>query len=155
MAVIESKVRKGYIKLKIGEEEQIDFSCQPNAIAFVPPAEPGGGGTDATEVLCGDPLPGDGTAEEWQLTFTAIQDFENKTGLINWSWTNHNKVADYEIKLSETAEIMTGKVTVRALPMGGQVNTRITSDATWKLDGMPKPKPAPGGAPVAPDAKGS
>ena len=138
MTVIESRVKQG--SLTIGGEV---FSCQPTAVAIEPSNEGGDAGDDV-EVLCGDKLSGaSGASLAANLTLTAIQDFTAESGtesLIGYSWAHNAETVDFVWgPTADPQDEWTGKVTVQALNIGGDVNTRITSDAEWPITELTMP----------------
>lgn len=138
MTIVESRVKQG--SLTVGGEV---FSCQPTAVAIEPSNDTGGAGDDV-EVLCGDKLSGaSGAALTANLTMTAIQDFTAESGtesLVGYSWAHNSETVDFV--WGPTADVQdqwTGKVTVQALNIGGDVNTRITTDAEWPITELTMP----------------
>lgn len=134
MTIVDSRVKNG--SLTLGGEE---FSCQPTTVTIAPDHE--GTTEDSVEVLCGDTLAGS-TANVLtaNLTITAIQDFTNTAGLIGYSWANDGSIVDFTWSpTSDSEDEWTGKVTIGALTVGGDVNTRITSDAEWKITQLVTP----------------
>lgn len=141
--VNDSRVKSG--SLKIGPTATAkDFSCQPTAISIVPTVNQAG---DPVEVLCGDTLAAASTTT-WALVFTAIQDFDDPEGLLTYAFDNDGTEQDFEWKPSATSPTFSGKVTVQALTIGGDVAVRITTDATWPITG--KPVKTPVTPPLAP-----
>lgn len=138
MTIVESRVKQG--SLVVGGET---FSCQPTSAA-IEPSNDTGGGEDTVEVLCGDTLSGASSATlTANLTLTAIQDFTAASGtesLIGYSWAHNGETVDFTWNpTSDPTDEWSGKVTVRALTVGGEVNTRITSDAEWPITELTMP----------------
>lgn len=144
MPAVDSRVFTGTLKFAdtVDMAAAVDFSCQPRAVSVVPPAPPTADtGTEPEYVLCGDALPTDPTSVDrttgWTLNFTAVQDFENATGLQAYAFDNDNETKYFELMLSPTAPPWKGQVTVFALTEGGDVKVRITSDGAWPIIGKP------------------
>lgn len=134
MTIVESRVKSG--SLSIGTET---FSCQPTSAAITPDHE--GTSEDSVEVLCGDTLAGsEANVLTATLNLTSIQDFTNANGLIAYSWAHDGEIVDFTWSPTDDAQdAWTGKVTVGALLVGGDVNTRITNDAEWKITQLVTP----------------
>jgi hypothetical protein len=135
MAVHESKLKTG--KLLLGTAPGVEYACQQTNVRIVPEFNEEG---DAVETLCGDTLT-PSTTTAWSLQGTAIQDWDSTTGIsfIKYSWQNNGVTVPFSWQPNAGATTITGNVTVRALELGGDVNTRITSDFTWPLAGDPTP----------------
>lgn len=127
--VTESKIKEGVLTLG---DPAVDFSCQPTNVRIEPTyAEDG----DRAEVLCGTVLSPDTTRTD-TLAMSAIQDFEDAAGLVNYSWEHDlEKVPFTWQPTGATGPTYSGTVEVRALTVGGDVNKRLSSDATWTIDG--------------------
>lgn len=134
MTIVESRVKSG--SLSLGGEM---FSCQPTNVTITPDHE--GTEEDSVEVLCGDTLAGSvANVLTANLTSTSIQDFTNPAGLIAYSWAHDGEIVDFTWSpTSDTDDAWTGKVTVGALLVGGDVNTRITTDMEWKITELTTP----------------
>lgn len=136
MTITESRVYHG--KLVLGGTAPgvggTDFSCQPSNVMVTASASTSG---DDLETLCGDSILAE-TSLAWELDFTAIQDWEDPTGLIRYSWDNALKTVPFQWIPNDgkTVEI-TGTVQVQPLDLGGDVNARLTSDAAWPIAGTP------------------
>ena len=131
MAIIESKLKTG--SLLLGGTE---FACQATNVRIVPSFNEEG---DAAETLCGDTL-APATTTDWALQGTHIQDWDSAgLGIVEYSWTNNLVTVPFVWKPNATAVQYTGNVQVRALELGGDVNTRITSDFDWPITTAPTP----------------
>lgn len=133
MAVVESKLKNG--SLKLGTSPGTEFACQETNVRITPEHNEEG---DQTETLCGDVLT-PVTTTAWTLNGTAIQDWDGPAGasIVQYSWANDGLTVPFTWKPNATATTFTGNVTVRALELGGDVNTRITTDFAWPLAGKP------------------
>lgn len=135
MAVIESKLKTG--KLLLGTAPGVEYACQQTNVRIVPEHNEEG---DEVETLCGDVLT-PSTTTTWGLQGTAIQDWDSPSGIsfIKYSWQNNGLTVPFTWQPNAGATSITGTVTVRALELGGDVNTRITSDFDWPIAGQPTP----------------
>lgn len=134
MTIVESRVKSG--SLTLGGDA---FSCQSTSVGITPDHE--GTEEDSVEVLCGDTLAGSvANVLTANLVATNIQDFTNADGLISFSWSHDGEIVDFTWNpTSEPDDAWTGKVTVGALLVGGDVNTRITTDLEWKITELTTP----------------
>jgi hypothetical protein len=134
MAVIESKLKTG--QLLLGTAPGVEYACQQTNIRIVPEHTEDG---DEVETLCGDVLT-PATKTTWSLQGTSIQDWDVITPGISfsqYSWLHDNETVDFSWKPNASSATITGKVTVRALEIGGDVNKRLTSDIDWPIAGKP------------------
>jgi hypothetical protein len=133
MAVVESKLKTG--KLLLGTTPGVEYGCQQTNVRIVPTHNEDG---DSVETLCGDVL-APSTTTTWTLNGTAIQDWDAPGGIsfTQYSWEHNGEIVDFSWQPNASTTKFTGKVTVRALELGGDVNTRITSDFEWPLSGEP------------------
>jgi hypothetical protein len=134
VAVVDSRVRKG--SLTIGGEV---FSCQPTNVNIAP--DHSGTTEDPVEVLCGDTISDTGSQTlTATLNITAIQDFTNADGFIGYAWANDGTEQDFTWEPTEDdTDAWTGKTTVQAITMGGDVATRLTSEAAWPITELTMP----------------
>jgi hypothetical protein len=136
MAVVDSRVRYG--SLTIGG---VVFSCQPTSAA-IEPSNDTAGGEDSVEVLCGDTLSAASSATlTANLALTAIQDFTSPDdSLVGHSWAFNGETQDFLWNpTNDPQDEWSGKVTVQAINVGGEVNTRLTSDAAWPITELTMP----------------
>lgn len=137
MTITESRIRKGTLSLGgdgagVGA---VDFSCQPTAVAITSDFSEDG---DPVETLCGDTILPTTTATA-TLTFTAIQDFADPEGLVQYTWDHNLEVVPFAWVPNPTVPPkFTGTVQVRRLDIGGDVNARLTSDAEWPIQDGPE-----------------
>ena len=160
MAIHESKLKTG--KLLLGTAPGVEYGCQATNVRIVPTFNDVG---DAVETLCGDSLT-PATETVWALQGTHIQDWDAPGGvsIVQYSWANNLSEVDFTWTPNASTASITGKVQVRALEMGGDVNTRLTTDFDWPISGtptptwptttasdtepQPEPEPEPTGSPV-------
>jgi hypothetical protein len=131
----ESKLKSG--KLLLGVAPGVEYACQATNVRVVPTFNEEG---EAAETLCGDTL-APSTTTTWALQGTHIQDWDAPGGLsiIQYSWINNLTTVPFTWNPNAGTTAIAGNVQVRALEMGGDVNTRITSDFDWPISGTPTP----------------
>ena len=143
MPITESRIKNGSLLLATEE-----YGTQPSNIRIVPETEDSGKDNDDIEVLVGLISSGGGAAEDLTATLqmTAIQDFTNPDGLISFSWQNNGAEVAFVWKPNATsANDWAGKIKVKAIETGGDVNKRLTVDVEWKITQLKLPT-AMGGA---------
>lgn len=136
MTITESKLKTG--KLTLGGTGTpvtggVDFACQATNVRIVPTFNDE---SDAVETLCGDKL-APFTTTEWALQGTSIQDFDDPDGFIKYTWDNNLTSVPFSWQPNENATVFSGTVQVRALEVGGDVNSRITTDFDWPITDDP------------------
>lgn len=93
---------------------------------------------DRLEVLSGDVIePEESTT--WALEFTGVQDFDDEDGWIEFCRSSAGDVVPYSWKPNADGPTYTGTCTVRAVVIGGDVATRLTSDASFPVNTGPTP----------------
>lgn len=132
--ITESKLKNGLLTLGgTGGTGGTEFGCQPTNVRITPSHDESG---DEVETLCGDTLSPD-VKTTWSLAGTSIQDFDNPDGLIAYSVEHNLEDVEFVWQANEGEFKVAGTLQVRALEIGGDVNTRITSDFEWPLQGDP------------------
>lgn len=133
MAITESRLKAGTLEFGASTEKQ-DVSSQLTSATVTPTATDSG---DAVEVLSGDLL-GAETTTAYVLKMTVIQDWTDDTGVVAYSWDHDLEEVAFTWKpAGATGPTLTGTVQVRAIELGGEVNTRLTSDVEWPVIGVP------------------
>lgn len=135
--IVEHRVRKGTLTL-----DGTDFGSSPTNVNLTPSTSADG---DPLEVLSGATIAADDETD-WTLNITAIQDFNDAAGFVAFALARAGDQIPFVWRPSEapTSVSYAGTVTVRPVPIGGDVNARITTAAAWPLDGAPTPT-YPGG----------
>jgi hypothetical protein len=132
MTVVDSRVKNGTLTI-----DAVAFTGQAFNVQLVPSfAEEG----DRLELLSGEVLePEDVTS--WSLNFSAVQDFDNEEGWIEFARASDGEVVPFTFKPnnSATAPTYSGTAKVRAVAIGGPTNQRLTSDAAWPVKTGPTP----------------
>jgi hypothetical protein len=132
MPIVESRLKTGVLTI-----DSVAFAGQATNVALVPNIAEDG---DRLEVLSGDViLPDEVTT--WALEFTGIQDFDDEDGWINFSLTSAGDVVPVVFTPDDTVTGVEYAMTVKVRPVtiGGGVNVRLTSDASWPLQTGPTP----------------
>ena len=118
-----------------GAGGQLDASCQVTSMLV-------DSETDAEEpinVLCGDSVAGEETTA-FTLKATFLQDDLKSSGLTAYTWTNQGKTVAFEfVPNTANAAKVAGRVTIRPMPIGGEVKKRNTHDIEWAIEGTPVP----------------
>jgi hypothetical protein len=134
VAIQESKLKTG--KLVLGGTTTpavapaLEVSCQPTNVRMEPSNEEEG---DSGETLCGDTY-APSSRTTWALMGTAIQDWDagpTPGGLSRYTIEHDQQTVDFMWQPNASTFKVVGKVTVRALVIGGDVNTRLTHDFEW------------------------
>ena len=134
MAVNEARLKTG--KLTLGGAAGVggtEFACQQTNVRVTPSHDETG---DEVETLCGDKLAPD-VKTSWSLAGTSIQDFDSPDGFVQYSVENNLEVVEYSWQPNAGTFEVTGTVQVRAVEIGGDVNTRLTTDFEWPCQDDP------------------
>lgn len=128
MPITESRLKTGVLTL-----DALAFATQASNVRLSPSTDEDG---DALETLSGDELtPAETTT--WSLNITAVQDFEDEDGFVNFAMVNDGDIVPYSWKPKAVGPTYTGTVRVRAVEIGGEVNKRLTTDAEWPCQQKP------------------
>ena len=143
MAIVESRVKEGTLTLGT---VPTDFSCQVTNIRINSAYSDDG---DPLEVLCGDKIPAGRKLDSRSLAGTFVQDWDNPTAaasLTKFLYEHDLEVIDFEYVPNAASDTITGSVRIEVPgeTWGGDVNTRITSDFEWFIQGDPVFTPAVG-----------
>lgn len=133
MPLTESRHRNGTLTL-----DAIPFDFQMTAVELEPKTDQDG---DPIEVLSGDVLAAD-EKTTWTLKFTALQDFTDAAGLVNWAMQNAGEVVAFVWAPAGTGTgkpTYSGNVKVQPLTIGGEVNKRLDTPGEWPIVGVPTP----------------
>jgi hypothetical protein len=135
MAIVESRVKDG--ELSLGTVPT-DFSCQVTNIRINSAYSDDG---DALETLCGDTVPPGRKLDSRSLAGTFVQDWTAAAAasLTKYLYANDLAVVDFTYTPNAAGDTITGQVRIEvpAETYGGDVNTRITSDFEWFIQGNP------------------
>lgn len=131
MAVTPSRVKEG--TLTLGGATPTDFSCPPTNIRITPTTDT----EDAVESLCGDIIQGTGKTT-WQLQGTSIQDFDGGgASFVLYCFDNDGDTVDFSWKPNAKPGVWTGQCVIQAVEIGGDVNTMLTTDFVFGIQGKP------------------
>lgn len=112
-----------------------DVACQATKMIITPNTT----AADPINVLCGETVGGEETTT-FTLAATFLQDDLKTSGLTAYSWTNAGQTVPFEYTPNTAAGAkVSGNVTVRPLPVGGEVKSRPTHDVEWTIVGTPNP----------------
>lgn len=131
--------RLGPGTLKLGAP-LVDYGPQISNVSL----EPSQDSSDGTPTL-GDPDPLPEVTESWVLKGSAIQDFEEAAGFVNYCMDNALSVVAFEWTPNTDAAVkFTGECLLTSLPIGGDVSVQNTSDFEFAVQGVPTRVDAPG-----------
>ena len=141
MPIVDSRVRNGTLALG---DTPVQFECQATNVRIVPDHNQ----EDGVETLCGD-MSEPSLETTWTLAVTAIQDFNDPAGFVNYCFDNNGTAVAFEWVPgpAATSPSFTGTVQIRAVEIGGDVATQLTTDAEFPCIGQPvRTEPEPPGA---------
>lgn len=121
--------------LEIGATGSLtDFSSQCTSVKLTPSVDNG----DALNVLSGEQIPGDRT-ESWTLDGTFVQDYGSAGVTTRFLFDNRGTTMDFEFTPvnATAADVITGRLVVEAIDIGGDVKTTPTSDFSFVIVGAP------------------
>lgn len=130
-----SDSRSGPGTLLVGTAPGTEYGFQVTSIVVTPAVD----STDGVPTLA-DPEPPPQTSTTYSLDFTAINDYLNPDGLQRFAFENDGVEMDFvytPLTSGTTPATLTGRVTVRSFPMGGDVAVQVTTDASWPITGKP------------------
>lgn len=135
----ESRLHNGTLTLGPTGTGQIDMSCQLTNVVITSSYSDDG---DAVTTLCGDQKPAPRKLDGRKLEGTFVQDFdlaEADGGIIDYLWNHDLEQVAFTFTPDETPLVIAGTVTIEvpASTYGGDVNTRVTSDFSWNIEGDP------------------
>ncbi len=120
--------------------DSFDASCQVTALTITPNTESG----DAIDTLCGDSVGGE-ESTAFALTATFLQDDLRESGLTAYTWAESGQTVAFEYTPNDAlAASVSGRVTIRPMPIGGSAKQRPTHDVEWPIIGTPVPTWATG-----------
>ena len=128
-----NETRLGPGTLLIGTAPGTEFGFAVSACTLTPAVN----STDGTPTLA-VPEPPPLTETTYSLDGTAINDFTDPAGLQRYCFDNDGVEMDFSwTPNTADAAVLTGRITVRAFPMGGEVSAQITTDFSWPVTGKP------------------
>lgn len=130
MTIADHRLKAGTLTL-----DALPFATQATNVRLVPKTDEDG---EALEVLSGDTIePDDKT--DWTLNMTNVQDFDDPAGFIAFSLENAGQLVPFTWKPNATGVSYGGTVKVRPVEIGGDVASRLTTDAEWPVTSGPTP----------------
>lgn len=128
MPITDSRLKTGTLTL-----DALPFATQATNVRLVPKTDEAG---DPVEVLSGDTIESDDETT-WALRIVAIQDFDDEAGFVNYALQNAGELVPYAWKPNATGPTYSGTVRVRPVEIGGDVNSRNTTEAEWPCSAKP------------------
>lgn len=130
MPITDSRLKNGTLTINA-----VSFATQATNVRLVPKVSSTG---EPLEVLAGDVIDPDETVD-WSLAITAVQDFTDEAGFVNFCLANAGDVHPYSWAPAGAAAgpTYTGTVKVQPVEVGGDVNTRNTTSAEWDCQEAP------------------
>lgn len=137
MAIVESRLKEGTLVLGTAPST-FDISCQLTNVRYTASYSDDG---DSVETLCGDKIAAGEKVDGGTLAGTFIQDWTAPTGTsaILWLMDHDLEEVDYTYTPNADSSTFSGKLRVK-LPgefLGGDINTRLTSDFEWVVTSWP------------------
>lgn len=130
MAIKDHRLKGGTLTL-----DALPFASQSTNVRLVPKTDEDG---ESVEVLSGETIEPDDVTD-WTLNVTAIQDFDDPAGFVAFALENAGQVVPFTWKPNATGVEYTGTVKVRPVEIGGDVNSRNTTEAEWPVTTGPTP----------------
>lgn len=132
MTIKTTKVGPG--TLSIGESTNLmQFESQARAVTLTPKVET----SDPFYVLSGEQSEGD-RDESWTLKGTFVQDFGAADSSTEWLFDHRGERHPFTFTPSTaTGRQVTGELIVEAIEIGGDANTKPTSDFEFVVVGSP------------------
>lgn len=128
MAILDSRLKGGTLTV-----DGHAFAKQATSVVLTPSADEEG---DALEALDGSEiLPDEVTS--WTLDLGVVQDFDDPAGFVEFARANAGDVVAFTWKPNAAGPSYTGQVKVRAVPIGGEVASRLTATASWPCQSAP------------------
>ena len=142
MPLIESKVKGG--TLLLGTAPGTEFAAQATTVTITPDHSQ----DDPVETLDGSKsTPVLETA--WNLNVTAIQDFDDPEGFVNYCYDNSGETVDFVWTPNAAGVSYAGKIQVRAVETGGDVGALLSTEAEFPCIDKPTRTDAAGAAPAS------
>lgn len=137
-SIVESKLRTGTLKLGPAGSES-EFACQATSVLIASSYQEDG---DPVEALCGASLPAATTVAK-SFKITAIQDFDNPTGLMRYLRDHELEEVEFSWQANPAAEIATGVLQARLGDWGGEVGKRLTTQPEMPITTLTWSDPPP------------
>ena len=136
MAITDSRLKGGSLTL----DAVATFAKQMSSVKLTPSTDEDG---DPLETLDGSKIEAD-EVTTWELELGAVQDFDDPAGFVEFARANAGELVPFEWAPNAVgAPTFAGTVRVRAVEIGGEVASRLSTTATWPVIGDPVPTYAP------------
>lgn len=146
MTINESRLKNGTLSFTptTPPGTAVNYECQATNVHVTPSYEDDG---DAVETLCGD-TKAPGKKGTYVLAGTVIQDFDLEAGFQAFTWEHEAETVAFEWVPNDvtTGPTITGSCVIVGLEIGGDVNTRLTTDFEFATEGKPTITWGTGGA---------
>ena len=110
------------------------FAKQMTSVTLSPSEDTEG---EPLETLDGSTVEAD-EVTSWELELGAVQDFTDPAGFVEYARANAGEVVAFEwAPNGATGPSYSGMVRVRAVPIGGEVASRLTAAKSWPCVGQP------------------
>lgn len=149
MAIVESRLLEGTLTVGTAPDD-MDLSCQITNVRYTSSYSDDG---DAVETLCGDKIAAGEKNDGGSLEGTFIQDWTApaNASIIAYLMAHDLEEMPYTYTPNPAGSTYSGKVRIK-LPsefLGGDVNTRLTSDFAWTVTSWPPTVTPPTGGAAA------
>lgn len=133
MAVTDSRLGPGTLKLGAADPPTTDFSTQAAAVRLTPSVD-----TEEGTPTLAEPDPAPLSTVSWALNIDAIQDFENATGLVNYLMDNALDENFFEwVPLTPDGTKYKGKLQIVPIEVGGDVAVQVVTSVELPVIGDP------------------
>lgn len=127
MAITESRLKSGTLTL-----DALPFASQATNVTLEPDTDTEG---EDLEVLSGETLE-ESEVYTWSLEVEAIQDFDDPAGFVKFCKDNAGQLVPFSWAPSgATGPSYTGTVKIRPVRIGGDVNARLQTPASFPVVG--------------------
>lgn len=131
MGITDSRLKGGTLTL-----DAHPFAKQQTSVKLTPKTDEDG---DAVEALSGDKIEPDDVTT-WELGLGAVQDFDDPQGFVEFCRSNAGDVVAFVWKPNAAgAPTYDGTLKVRPVEIGGDVASRLTTEATFPVITGPNP----------------
>ena len=148
MAIVESRLVEGTLTVGTAPND-LDLSCQITNVRYATSYSDDG---DAVETLCGDKLAPGEKNDGGTLQGTFIQDWTaGATSIITYLMAHDLEEVPYTYTPNQTGATYSGNLRLK-MPsefLGGDVNTRLSSDFEWQITSWPPTVTPPVGTTTA------
>jgi hypothetical protein len=132
MTIVESRLKAGTLTLGgTSGTGGTDFACQVTNCRITPSSDDDG---DAQETLSGDVIAA-GKKVSYVLAGTAIQDFDSPDGFQSYCHENATQTVEFSWNPSATSPTYSGTCVIVPVEIGGDVNSRLTTDFEFDING--------------------